>query len=286
METRDPKKALLTAMDEVIDSVGLRSLRFAEVGAPPSPRACSQNYNRLNVLLEGFSRQYFVSGGKETAVESLPGDGVFYPPYGWYRYVGTEWRRAFSLVFRDGQVRFVHKEARGEGKGRNLEVFHSYQIQRPLAAPGRQVLAALRHVALKRGDVETGRHLGVALLRVCREELIADAGDDVEASERTFQTAVAFLQDHFHEAINREETARVLNLSPSYLSRLFKERTGETFIHYLWRLRLDRAVELLATGAWTVAEVAAKCGFGDLAHFHRTFKKVHGKTPASFQRER
>jgi two-component system response regulator YesN len=73
-----------------------------------------------------------------------------------------------------------------------------------------------------------------------------------------------------------------------YLSKLFKRETGETFKHYLTRLRVEEAKNLLQRSAdVAVAEVARRAGFGDNArYFCAVFRKCVGQPPAAYRRSR
>ena len=70
-------------------------------------------------------------------------------------------------------------------------------------------------------------------------------------------------------------------LSPFYISRIFKSEIGDTPIHYLINIRLERAKELLESGlAESVQEVAAQVGYDDVYHFSKLFKKRYGFPPS------
>ena len=71
-----------------------------------------------------------------------------------------------------------------------------------------------------------------------------------------------------------------------YLSKLFKRETGETFKHYLTRLRVEEAKNLLQRSPGVpVAEVARRAGFGENARYFCTvFRKYVGQPPAEYRR--
>ncbi len=73
------------------------------------------------------------------------------------------------------------------------------------------------------------------------------------------------------------------HLSESYLSHLFKERTGTNFSVYLENLRLAEAVHLLESGNAAVSDVYQEVGYINAATFRRAFKKKYGFTPSEIR---
>ena len=77
-----------------------------------------------------------------------------------------------------------------------------------------------------------------------------------------------------------------LNISTSYFSTIFKEMTGETFIESLTRIRMEKAKELLENTTLKNYEIVQKVGFSDAHYFGISFKKMPGKTPTEYAREK
>ena len=77
-----------------------------------------------------------------------------------------------------------------------------------------------------------------------------------------------------------------LNISTSYFSTIFKEMTGETFVEVLTRTRMEKAKELLENTTMKNYEIAEKVGFSDPHYFGIAFKKITGKTPTEYAREK
>ena len=75
----------------------------------------------------------------------------------------------------------------------------------------------------------------------------------------------------------------MMNISPYYFSKLFKEEAGITFIEYLTTLRMTKAKALLSDPAIPVKEVGTKVGYQDPNYFSRIFKRYTGKTPTEFR---
>ena len=74
-------------------------------------------------------------------------------------------------------------------------------------------------------------------------------------------------------------------ISTRYVSRLMEDR-GETLSHYILRRRLEKAIEMLAESVkrhLRIGDIAYACGFGDISHFNRAFKRRYGESPRSFR---
>jgi len=71
-------------------------------------------------------------------------------------------------------------------------------------------------------------------------------------------------------------------LTPVYLSRFFKEQTGENFMDYLNSLRLEKAIALFKDENRRISEVSGMVGYANLNSFTRLFKKYKGVTPSKF----
>lgn len=77
--------------------------------------------------------------------------------------------------------------------------------------------------------------------------------------------------------------AQILNVSPSYLSTLFRKETGMTLTEYVNRKRVEYGVLLLNATDMQIQTIAQHCGISDVNYFTRTFKKYIGKTPSEYR---
>lgn len=82
--------------------------------------------------------------------------------------------------------------------------------------------------------------------------------------------------------ISLTQVAEAFNISPSYLSRFFKNQLGCNFVDYLNKRRIEASQSLLMGNA-TISQVALKVGFDNDITFRRLFKKYTGETPSSFK---
>ena len=71
-------------------------------------------------------------------------------------------------------------------------------------------------------------------------------------------------------------------MSETYFRRIFSKNFGISPIRFINNLKIDRARELLASGLYTISNVAELSGFHDESYFSREFKKHSGKTPKEY----
>jgi AraC-like DNA-binding protein len=79
------------------------------------------------------------------------------------------------------------------------------------------------------------------------------------------------------------DLARVTQLSPYHLSRLFHRSCGVTISQLRSRLKVRQALDRLADGQRDLAALAAEAGFADQAHLTRTFRRQTGRTPGQLR---
>ncbi|GGD58263.1 response regulator transcription factor [Paenibacillus nasutitermitis] len=94
-----------------------------------------------------------------------------------------------------------------------------------------------------------------------------------------------FIEQHISADISLIHLADYVNLNPSYLSRLYKQITGNGFSDYLTEFRDRKAKEMLKTSSLKVHEIAANLGYNSSHAFIRFFKKQNHITPQEFREQ-
>ena len=98
--------------------------------------------------------------------------------------------------------------------------------------------------------------------------------------------AIKYMEVNYSDPyISLEELCKKLYLSPGHFSRLFKHTTGETFVDYLTRLRMDQAKYLLANTSQKMYEIARSIGYEDPNYFSYNFKKNVEMTPSEWRKK-
>jgi two-component system response regulator YesN len=103
---------------------------------------------------------------------------------------------------------------------------------------------------------------------------------------RLIDDAVKYMRAHFCDCdLSLDRAAAAIHVSPFYLSHLFRDELGTTFIAYLTEIRLEEAKKLLRDTSLSIKQVSDRVGYSDASYFSKVFKKHEKVTPARFRRE-
>lgn len=126
-------------------------------------------------------------------------------------------------------------------------------------------------------DLSTSRNM-----RTLSNSTFNSTTDQYYNSKRIEKT-MEYINTNFDKVITLGEVARLATMSEVSFSRFFKQRTGNTFVDSLTEIRLGHASRMLIDTPKPIAEIAYHCGFNNISHFNRTFKKRKGSTPKEFR---
>lgn len=98
------------------------------------------------------------------------------------------------------------------------------------------------------------------------------------------QIVEAFLYDNRDEPVTLHQLSLLANVHPVTISKYFPKYFGSTLGEYIRKLRIESALALIKLPGYSLTEIAYACGFFDQSHFIRTFKKVTGFLPSSYQK--
>ncbi|MCD8022960.1 MAG: response regulator [Lachnospiraceae bacterium] len=102
-------------------------------------------------------------------------------------------------------------------------------------------------------------------------------------SNSVVKKAKHYIQENYSHDISLDDVSRAVNISPYYFSKVFKEESGENFIEYLTRIRIEKAKELLEKPELSVKAISSMCGYADPNYFSRSFKKQTDMTPREYR---
>jgi AraC-like DNA-binding protein len=105
-----------------------------------------------------------------------------------------------------------------------------------------------------------------------------------ESLRRLAAQVIRYVEEHYDDAnLSVNSIGERFELKGSYLSKLFKNETGEALPDYIHKLRIDRAKRMIRDRRSPIGEIARFVGYNDAATFIRVFKKYEGITPGKFK---
>lgn len=138
---------------------------------------------------------------------------------------------------------------------------------------------------------EYGRHLAGAISRQLVHFRQGDTRDapaapaaDAERHPRSVRRAEAIMEANLAQPLTVPEICRRVGQSQRQLNRLFQAHCGETVKGRYLSLRLDRTHQILADSRTSVTQAALAAGFGQPAHFSRTYRERFGESPRTTAR--
>ncbi|WP_164817304.1 response regulator transcription factor [Paenibacillus lautus] len=95
-----------------------------------------------------------------------------------------------------------------------------------------------------------------------------------------------YIGGHIGDGLSLEELGSVVHLHPVYLSKLYKQETGENLSSYILRTRLEKSAHLLEVSNLHVMDIARMVGYRKPQYFIKLFKELYGITPYQYRRKR
>jgi AraC family transcriptional regulator, transcriptional activator of pobA len=130
------------------------------------------------------------------------------------------------------------------------------------------------------------RHAARALLHLILVDLVRllEPAELAIDDQPLLQSVFSFIETRFRKPISLADVARAVGRNPAYITTNVRRRTGLTVGEWIAERRMAHARMLLQTGSRrNMADLSLACGYDDPSHFLRSFKKMHGATPAQWR---
>ncbi len=122
----------------------------------------------------------------------------------------------------------------------------------------------------------------ISLVRDFRRAADTDADHPYKYTRSTRQ-AIEWLESRLDQDVSVTEMAKVSGLSVPQFHRSFRRAVGRTPREYFVHRRIEKAMEMLAQGRWSVTEVAMRLGFSSSQYFATVFKRYTDLSPSSYR---
>lgn len=113
--------------------------------------------------------------------------------------------------------------------------------------------------------------------------LLLSASSKELTSDYLVKKAKEYIEANYSKDISRDDVAKHIFITPVYFSRIFKQLTGETFMDYLIKVRMNNAIEMLKNG-YKINDTAKASGYPNRRYFSRVFKFYTGYIPSQYKR--
>lgn len=135
-------------------------------------------------------------------------------------------------------------------------------------------------IALRYSSLETSEKLNFYQGKMKTEKIPVVSSD---TKQKIVKQSMEYIEQHFGDAIIVADIAKEIGTSVSYLSRIFKEYTGETIIRTINQKKVVSAKKYLKETDMKIYEVADTLGFENVTYFSRFFKKHVGMSPKEYK---
>lgn len=172
-------------------------------------------------------------------------------------------QKDYSFIFAKDRPIALHGSAQIVNRLRTLLELMRSAIQEP-DFPGKQYLSLLLHYV--------------------EREYLAESRSEQRPRNDTVERICAYLSTHYTQRLTLTDVAAQFYLSPYYLSRLFRQVTGQSIVDYINAQRIEAAQHLLEETDLRINAVAEQTGFATTAHFRRVFRELLGVSPQQYRK--
>lgn len=114
------------------------------------------------------------------------------------------------------------------------------------------------------------------------ENSIISLENEMNFNEKIISIIKKYVEQHY-KVVTLEDLTKQVHLNPDYISRFFKQKTGQNFSDYLIEVRMKKALQLLADIQYKTYEISEIVGYSNSFNFTRTFKNYFGMSPREYR---
>jgi AraC-like DNA-binding protein len=259
----------------------VRRVYFAEDSAAPPVLAYVTHFPRLYIPIAGSHVAEVARRAMPTTIRVTPGQALFVPENAWDK---PEWSGPVEvLTFLFGAKHIGISLAKHQDRSEAPVDAIKTHVHGAYDGLTHNILTALTTFAADRSQGPLDRLLVESLLHSCLRLFRAPASERPRKAIRTYESICLYMQENFQAALTRESIAEHFGLAPNHVSRLFRREGQIRFSDYLNSIRMNRAKFMLRNYSLTLKEVAANCGYNDIAYFCRIFKRMNEETPTQYR---
>lgn len=273
-------RIITSELERFLRKTRLRQIYIADSSVAPPPLAYVTHFPRLSLPLEGWHSMELPLRGQLVRVAPKCGQAIFVPGHAWDRPDWTNSVKVLTFLLGSKQIGISLVTHPGGNESRAVAVKTSVASAHDV--PARNILNAIGALIAEEPGA-LAKSLMESLLYSCLHLLQAPETHKARKATRTYEKLCLYVQENFQNDITRESVARRMGIAPAHVSRLFRCEGLVRFNDYVNLVRVNRAKFILANYRVPLKEVAANCGYADVAYFCRVFKRFAKATPTEYQ---
>lgn len=131
-------------------------------------------------------------------------------------------------------------------------------------------------------DKSISEHLlSILMLELSRDSGIVSAGDVV--MDQRVRNAISYMSQYLLSDLTASSIASAMNVSVTHFTRIFRTQTGMGPMHYLRKLKIDKAAKMLKFSDFNIGQIAEMLRYPDIHTFSRAFKMERGVSPRTYR---
>jgi AraC-like DNA-binding protein len=275
------RRTIATKLETFLRETRLCQVHFADSSVAPPPLAYCTNFPRLSIPIEGFHAMELPVRGRSQLITPGCGDAVFVPGQAWNRPDWADPVTVITFLFGAKQIGVSLVTHRGGDECSAQAIKTSVQGAHDI--PSRNILTALAALTAETPTGRLPKLVTESLLYACLRLLRAPENHTTRKAVHSYEVLCLYVQENFQLPLTREAVARRFGIAPTHVSRLFRQEGLMNFRDYVNLVRMNRAKFILARYDVPLKEVAASCGYSDVAYFCKVFKGITKTTPTQYR---
>lgn len=121
------------------------------------------------------------------------------------------------------------------------------------------------------------------LMQLERKLTFVDEASEASWNEQVANEIKQYINNHLSSTLRLRELADIVSISACHLSKIFKQATDQTITGYIQQVKMEKAIEYLFNGSFSISQISSMLGFYDQYHFSKAFKMYTGYSPTIYR---
>ena len=131
--------------------------------------------------------------------------------------------------------------------------------------------------------------IDIGLVKSLIQKIVDSNGGEIDSANGSARDKIkrvkTYIERNVMKKVELEDVAKLVYITPKYLSRLFKDQTGVNFCDYKLSIKMKEAQKLLAKSNLSIEQIAYNLGYANVESFTRIFHQRTKKTPSQYRKQ-